>query len=361
MKLWLASLILGFCLPAGAGIAIDDFMQKLGGSIPFPPEKMITKLHAQGIDAIGVAVMPHGRSLERRSTDYENPRTMMSFYLGPESGMEQPDRFVFVAYTPKLHQLEIIGSSLKLPQDFLVVQDYREGAVDATPEPPQQGVGLCLACHQNGGPIFPNTSPGSFNVWSETNSNALVREKMLAEPHLDPLAAQWLANVREQVQNVGRFDFTVRTASRSCPRFYRSCPGIKLPSSLLYDRTPLGHENEIRAGINNDPLFPRRTDNGDDGILSPSPYWTISLTRDGTVSIPSATPVRLFAMYCSNCHAGPDAVAPPLPLHDLNALKNYQGAAHRTVNGLLSDKIMPPISSALPSPEDRRRMIQALQ
>jgi mono/diheme cytochrome c family protein len=331
---------------AGAETSLNKFLEIFGGEIPFPPEKIVKTLEAQGYPIFGEVVIPNGRSLQRRSTDYKEPRSLVSFSL--DAG-QRPYSFIYIAYTPRLNQLEIIAGKPELPYDFLVVKNYSDGQQHAMPAAPAQGVGLCLACHQNGGPIFPRRgSNGQENTWFETDGALDIRAQL--ENATDPFAL-WLR---------AHYPAPFETGFDNSVRFGVLDPG-NLPSSVLFNRFSFGHESEITPGSFNDPLIPRLTDGGKDPFSNPSTKWTISLVRDGTQSYPAASPKQLFAIYCSACHAGANSVAPTLPLSNLQSLATYQGVANRKLRDLLAQKIMPPIGSALPSPEDRSRMSDALK
>jgi hypothetical protein len=331
---------------ARAETTLSKFLETLGGEIPYPPEKIVKTLEAQGYPLFGEAVIPNGRSLQRRSTDYKEPRSLVSFSL---DGSQRPDSFIYIAYTPRLKQLEIIAGKPQLPYDFLVVKDYQEGQQHALPAPPVQGIGLCLACHQNGGPIFPRRgSNGKENTWFETDGSTDIRTQL--ETAVDPFAL-WLR---------AHYPTPFETGFDNSVRFGVLDPG-NLPSSFLFNRFSFGHESEITPGSFNDPLIPRTTDRGENPFSNPSTKWTISLTRDGAQSYPTNSPPLLFAKFCAACHAGASSVAPTLPLYNLPALATYQGVANRRLKDLLSQKIMPPIGSELPSPEDRDRMLDALK
>jgi mono/diheme cytochrome c family protein len=344
---------------------IAEFMTRLGGKVPFPPEKIIDILQAQGIEMTGSAVVPHGRSLERHSTSYKRPRSMMSFYFGKKDEygrLLDPDRFVFVAYTPAKNQLEIIGSSKNIPQDFLLVSNYTRHNHNAKPHAPKQGVGLCLSCHQNGGAIF--SIPG----WNETNQNDSVAD-LLKKRNTDPLAKRLLeiadksgkTSETKLFHTITGFNQAVRVSSYGSAQTPDIPPDFLRPSSELSDRDPVGHEMDIFSGASHDPLVtPYFRTGGMERYENKSSAWKIPLSRDGVKSYPRTSVRKLFKFYCSSCHQGTNAVAGTLNFNDLKSLRDFRGAANRTVVGLLLDKTMPPIPGPLPSSEDRQRMIQAL-
>ena len=135
----------------------SDFESALGGSIPFPPEKLVKGLLSldSSSNILG-AIFPHGRSLERKVTDFNHPRTLM----GWQSGATSTPYLLYMAYTPNAEELEIISWNWDLRQfDFKLVQDYAPGKNPKLVNAPRA---LCMACHQSGTPIFPQAP------WSET-------------------------------------------------------------------------------------------------------------------------------------------------------------------------------------------------
>jgi hypothetical protein len=148
----------------------SDVEAALGGTIPFPPSSLIDGLLALEADStVTTAIFPHGRSLERAVTDFRAPRTVMLW----EDAASVESYRLFVGYTPNAEELEVIAWNWQLRQfDFLFVEDYAAGKVPRTVHAPRE---LCMACHQDGGPIFP-VAP-----WNESTLNSVVQGQVAAQ------------------------------------------------------------------------------------------------------------------------------------------------------------------------------------
>jgi len=297
---------------------VEQFLELMGGEIPFPPEKIIDKLEAKGIFIEG-AVFPHGRSLERRRTSYSQPRTLISFNLNSDAGKsfrdkngiisQPPKTQIFIAYTPGNHELQIIGATKKPPFDFLLVENYKAGS-HSRPEAPTSP-GLCLSCHQNGGALF------SSLPWSESNKDPAVTARMLHAPHLDAFAKRILTDklidhdpydynltvVNTNLLVEGNINKVTQALCTSgcgsgviCRKDFiglavtqaSNDPAIEqteifnedvlqtfatdiqqnghpedflVPGNFLNDRHSLGHEGDVASGAFNDPLVPRAKNN----------------------------------------------------------------------------------------------------
>jgi mono/diheme cytochrome c family protein len=224
-----------------------------------------------------------------------------------------PNRVIFVAYTPGNQQLQIIGAGKSKPFDFRVVDNYQAGNRRPTPTAPAS-LGLCLACHQGGGPIFPEFGPSTPNGqgWDETQQNSDIENAMLSQKNLDPFARYALArsaavtderpynlnsqvdesNVAARLSPAGRASLcqNVCGSSRNCRKalmadivaqvtsgyinepYYTQDRLKKAVATLtvsgrsdlvldgsdtLNDRVPTGDGLEIAPGAGNDPLIPR--------------------------------------------------------------------------------------------------------
>jgi hypothetical protein len=175
-----------------AGRSLFDFLVMQGDAgretadVPFPfsalVERIATPRRAGAHDAAPVraVLIPLGRSLQRSAAApdfFASPRVVVSFAgetRGP-GGAEVAlrDRLYF-GYQPRANVIEVISYNEAAGRfEFQIVSDYRAGGrakVRYARRP------VCIACHQNGGPIF------SRGLWSETNANpriaaALLREK----------------------------------------------------------------------------------------------------------------------------------------------------------------------------------------
>ncbi len=154
----------------------DLFVKKLGGKIPFPPEEIFEKLGTSTKTALMADLFPHGRSLERDFTDFADPRAV---FVWAEDPVQVNSPRVFLGYTPKKQQLEVISfNSNTRKYDFRVITDYGPGKSLKITFPPRA---VCTACHQGGLPIF------SVAPWSETTEDVDVRTRLKNEAK-DPFA-----------------------------------------------------------------------------------------------------------------------------------------------------------------------------
>jgi hypothetical protein len=184
------------CGDAGSDIAVDlaaesratfqpytfsDVVDALGGTIPFPADKLALALRGLETEStITAAILPHGRSLERTVTDFRAPRSLM-LWLDSGSYTAYP---LFIGNTPNAEELEILAWNWQTRQyDFFLVQDYAAGKTPRVTVPQRP---LCMACHQDGGPIFP------VRPWNETTLNTTIQHE-LATQAADPLSRYLLA------------------------------------------------------------------------------------------------------------------------------------------------------------------------
>ncbi len=285
--------------------AYDLFLKEMGGTIPFPPQKIVEILASRKIP-VTAAIFPNGRSLERGVTSYEKPRSLLAFDLAPpsQSGDETRHQMVFLAYTPGNEGLQIISQNQNHPNapfDFKLVTSYARGKTPEMNEPSSRG--LCTSCHQNGGPIFTEFP------WNETQSNSEITHRMLNESNLDPFANYLLQRGTPVRLNSQDYEKLVRNAADRLP--HGSCRGFcgdselckrkmtmgalisngvqfskepleeyqlndadfkaamerdkgdprqiagSLRGGLLLDRNPIGQEQKISSGPFNDPLVRR--------------------------------------------------------------------------------------------------------
>jgi len=163
--------------------AFDSFMEMFHQQIPFPPEKIIDYLNAKEIPFLAT-IFPHGRSLERKITDYSNPRVLLQFSVPTESFPFESNE-IFIAYTPGNEELQIIARNHETDVfDFKLVTQYGPGKKPLVQNPFSRG--LCISCHQNHGPIFPE------QPWSESDANDAIASKLKSAPNLIPLASKIL-------------------------------------------------------------------------------------------------------------------------------------------------------------------------
>jgi mono/diheme cytochrome c family protein len=183
--------------------------------IRYPAEDLIQALlKLDPKSRVVTEIIPHGRSFERTQTDFLEPRSVLVW----KSGSTVAPYFLYLGFTPKAKQIEVIAWNWNTRQfDFHLVRDYERGKT-ARITPVYRPT--CVACHQNGGPIF------SQAPWSETTALTSIRNT-LKEKTLDPLARYLLElppsdRLRREAS---RFDLQVQTGAQLLQR-QRICAEI---------------------------------------------------------------------------------------------------------------------------------------
>jgi hypothetical protein len=165
---------------------------KLDYALPFPftalMQRMEEHLRRDGEGpALKAVLIPLGRSLQRSAAApefFKYPRIVLTTDAEPADlypaakkssaggvakegnpGMLLKDR-LYLGYQEKADLIEVISYNEAAARfEFQLVKDYRPGA---KPKVFYANRALCIACHQNGGPIF------SRQLWDETNANPKV-------------------------------------------------------------------------------------------------------------------------------------------------------------------------------------------
>ena len=147
-------------LPPQVGPTFKKFVQDQGGSLDFNPSLFSLESNRAKLRH-SVALVPFGRSLERKFSDDILPRALISFGVIDNPEVTTPvNGYVLIGYTAYNNQLQIIASNNTGRgnggyNDFILVDDYAEGKKARVSYP---NGGLCLACHQGGNLIFPEAS-----------------------------------------------------------------------------------------------------------------------------------------------------------------------------------------------------------
>ena len=143
--------------------------------IPFPIYDLMDSIEGllapglPGVQKLRTAFIPHGRSLQKHAAKpnfFTQPRLLIVPDAEPitrngEQAIYLKDR-IFIAYQENAEVLEVISYNEQLNRfEFQVVEDYAPGK---TPKVFYANRSLCIACHQNHAPIFPNAP------WAETSS-----------------------------------------------------------------------------------------------------------------------------------------------------------------------------------------------
>ena len=179
--------ISGADLPS-RGRSLFDFLITQGEAgrqvqaVPFPFPALLQRIASrsgrdEGSVAPAAVLIPLGRSLQRNAASpdfFAFPRAVVAVLAEP-AGANAPylkDR-VYLGYQEKANVIEVISYNEDEGRfEFQVVSDYRVGG---TAKITYANRTLCIACHQNAGPIF------SRAVWDETNANPAVAKLLAAE------------------------------------------------------------------------------------------------------------------------------------------------------------------------------------
>jgi len=202
------------------GRSLFDFLlaQRAGANpttaVPFPFSALLRRISdtttpaAAERSSIRAVLIPLGRSLQRSAAAhhyFESPRVVVAVDGEPPETAEAAaltlrDR-LYLGYQPRADVIEVISYNEAAGRfEFQIVSDYRAGG---SPKVTYARRAVCMACHQNGGPIF------SRGMWSETNAN--------------PRIAAALLNVRDRFEGIevergvdipSAIDASVRRANR---------------------------------------------------------------------------------------------------------------------------------------------------
>jgi hypothetical protein len=164
----------GSDVPA-AGRSLFDFAlaSRIGGKpaydIPSSFDELVRRLE-QRLGCRGSCshrvLIPLGRSLQRTAASpdfFAFPRVVVAVTgegAGPVPGRDR----IYLGYQQRTNVIEVISYNETAGRfEFQLVKNYRRGA---TPQVVYADRIVCIACHQNHGPVF------SRQVWDETNANS---------------------------------------------------------------------------------------------------------------------------------------------------------------------------------------------
>ena len=147
--------------------------------VPFPISALIARIEAElqpdaaGVPSVKAVLIPFGRSLQRAAGTpdfFAYPRVVLAADVEPRPAPAHAGRLVkdrlYLGYHEKAEVIEVISYNEAAGRfEFQVVKDYRAGG---SPKVYYANRTICIACHQNAGPIF------SRQVWDETNANPRV-------------------------------------------------------------------------------------------------------------------------------------------------------------------------------------------
>ena len=163
-------------------VVTEEGTSRQAQTVPFPFPALLQRISARTArEARAIAptavLIPLGRSLQRNSAAPELfafPRAVVAIVAEPDRSNAPylKDR-LYLGYQEKANVIEVISYNEDEGRfEFQVVTDYRPGG---TPKIAYANRTLCVACHQNAGPIF------SRAVWDETNANPAVAKQLAAE------------------------------------------------------------------------------------------------------------------------------------------------------------------------------------
>ncbi len=139
-------------LPASFDALVRQIERRLGCTAPCSHQVLI----------------PLGRALQRTAAApdfFASPRVVVAF-TGEGSGKPFAKDRLYLGFQPRAGVIEVISyNDVAARFEFQLVKDFRPGA---TPRVTYAERTLCVACHQNHGPIF------SRQVWDETNANPRI-------------------------------------------------------------------------------------------------------------------------------------------------------------------------------------------
>ena len=150
--------------------------------IPFPFTALVEDIqrHLAPDEPLVRVLIPKGRSLQRYAAApnyYRYPRVVVAVNGEPRQSPEQAGIFLknllFLGYQEKANTIEVISYNDEAARfEFQMVLEYGPGL---TPYAINAERGMCMSCHQNGGPIFPQAP------WQETDSRYSISELIQAE------------------------------------------------------------------------------------------------------------------------------------------------------------------------------------
>lgn len=339
-----------------------------------PTESVFDGPELEGKRTFAAAIVPYGRSLERRSTDEAFPRLLVTYALdGIPKGWRNR---IFIGYTPRLDQLEIIapnetGRGNGGYADYLVVKDFRPGVTPTLVKP--NGF-ICNACHKADVPLI------GENLWSDeiqTRHYLCTQDgygcdgrdpAVKPDSGLDPSLYDMVLALAPMVQS---YPYEQEVALFSYRTYGTPIYG-SLATRIIIDAT-----NPHRVPENQDPLLdrqylqegtwlpkvdPKGVQDADWRQTGPSRCrdWTAKLSEHRNPTEEEAREV--FSEQCQGCHlsqATSTFSIPPLPFESLTS---YVGPDNdkRTPLYLLENCFMPPARSYMRD-RDRATLVAYLR
>jgi hypothetical protein len=238
----------GSDLPARGRSLFDFAMSRIGGKPEYDIPRSFDALVRRLEQRIGCAkecsrrvLIPLGRSLQRTAASpdfFASPRVVVAITgegNGPVSGRDR----IYLGYQPRANVIEVISYNETAGRfEFQLVKNYRRGA---SPQVVYANRQVCIACHQNHGPVF------SRQVWDETNANPKVAALLSgAERSVRPIAVEVPNAIDDATDRANLIGVTQRIWIEACDA---KCRVAALTAALQYrlsgakgfDRAPVAH------------------------------------------------------------------------------------------------------------------------
>lgn len=166
-------------LPPSGHSRFDELIG--AGPVPFPFAKLLQRIEGQlvrepgSLPPIKGVLIPLGRSLQRGAGApdfFRFPRVLVTVDGATRPGIAPMRDRLFIGFHEKGAVLEVISYNEALGRfEYQLVRDYRSGG---KAELVYARRALCLACHQNGAPIFARP------LWDETPANPAIAARLKA-------------------------------------------------------------------------------------------------------------------------------------------------------------------------------------
>lgn len=166
--------------PVGQSLFDQITLDRAGRrQIPYPFDRLIARIEsAAGCSSsrpcTRAVLIPLGRSLQRAAASpdfYRHPRVVTGV-VADGTGAMLRDR-LYLGFQDRAGVIEVISYNEAAGRfEFQIVRNY---GADAVPQVTHARRALCVACHQNHGPIF------SQAVWLETNANPEIATRLERE------------------------------------------------------------------------------------------------------------------------------------------------------------------------------------
>lgn len=300
--------------------------------IPFPFERLIERIESRaGCDrarpCTRSVLIPLGRSLQRLAASpdfYAHPR-IVTAVAGEGAGLMLRDR-LYLGFQDRAGVVEVISYNEILGRfEFQVVSDYADGSM---PKVTYARRTVCIACHQNHGPIF------SQQLWLETNANPHIAQRLQAlQPSFSGIPARVATDVSQAIddatdrstqlgltQRLWREGCGAASEGNSCRR---AAVGAALQLALTGGRSYAAHSDGFRQRVVR-TLAGRAADRWHDGLAVPDADIP---NRD-----PLDTPMGVSGAQQADIDARLDPLVPRAPREIL--LPDAATLAGRLVSGL---------------------------